>query len=111
MSDTFDLEWKELESTLETRFGKLPDLQSIIYLIGINEVGFVHDRKFTKEQKQDLMHVATCILLSQEDYYVFDKNDDEGWPHFKLIKELPEFDLVQQEEWLKHLIVRYFANN
>lgn len=111
MSKDFEESWKELESDLEVRFGKLPDLQSIIYLIGINEVGFVHDRKFTKEQKQDLMHVATCILLSQDEYYVFDKNDDDGWPHFKLIRELPDYDLIRQEQWLKELIVRYFAHN
>ena len=61
-----------------------------------------------KEQKQELMHVATCVLLSQEDYYLFDHNDEEGWPHYVLSKELPDYNLEQQEEWLKRLIITYF---
>ena len=46
------------------RFGKKPDLEAILFLIGMQEYGQLKD-KFTKEQKQDLMHVAVCLLLSQ----------------------------------------------
>lgn len=100
--------WIALESKLTERFGKKPDLQAMLFLIGMNEVGFSTEKRFTKEQKQDLMHVATCILLSKEDYYVFEKNDEEGWPHYLLVKELPDYDLLQQELWLKKLVVDYF---
>ena len=103
-------EWKELVSKLTERFGKKPDLNAILFLIGMNEVGFADEKKFTKEQKQDLMHVATCVLLSQEEYYLFDYNDEEGWPHYVLTKELPDYDLFQQELWLKKLVVKYFEN-
>ena len=102
-------EWKALLDKLTIRFGKKPDLNAILFLIGMNEVGFLEDKKFTKEQKQDLMHVATCVLLSQEEYYLFEKNDSEGWPHYVLVKELPDYDLLQQELWLKKLVVQYFA--
>jgi hypothetical protein len=103
-------EWKELLNKLTIHFGKKPDLNAILFLIGMNEVGFVEEKKFTKEQKQDLMHVATCVLLSQEDYYLFDHNDEEGWPHYVLAKELPDYDLLQQELWLKKLVVQYFED-
>ncbi len=101
-------EWKELLNRLTLQFGKKPDLQAILFLIGMNEVGFIEEKKFTKEQKQDLMHVATCVLLSQEDYYIWEKNDEEGWPHYVLTKELPDYDMLQQELWLKKLVVKYF---
>ncbi len=107
----FVKEWQELELRLINQFGKKPDLQAILFLIGMNEVGFSEEKKFTKEQKQDLMHVATCVLLSQEDYYLFDHNDEEGWPHYVLTKPLPEYDLLQQELWLKKLVVKYFEKN
>ncbi len=110
MKTDFDTKWQQLEQQLEDRFGKVPDLQALLFLIGMNEVGFSDEKRFTKEQKQDLMHVATCVLLSQEDYYLFEKNDDDGWPHYVLIRELPDYNLEQQEEWLKHLIIRYFDN-
>lgn len=103
--------WKALVNKLTVRFGKAPDLQAILFLIGMNEVGFSEEKRFTKEQKQDLMHVATCVLLSQEDYYLFEKNDEEGWPHYVLAKELPDYDLLQQELWLKKLVVDYFERN
>lgn len=108
MNQDFEIKWQALEDKLSQRFGKVPDLQALLFLIGMNEVGFSEEKKFTKEQKQDLMHVATCVLLSQEDYYLFDHNDDEGWPHYVLSKELPDYNLGQQEEWLKRLIINYF---
>lgn len=103
--------WKALEVKLFDRFGKKPDLQAILFLIGMNEVGFSEEKKFTKEQKQDLMHVATCVLLAQEDYYIWEKNDEEGWPHYVLTKDLPDYDLLQQELWLKKLVVDYFEED
>ncbi|NCX96268.1 MAG: hypothetical protein EBX41_07620, partial [Chitinophagia bacterium] len=51
-------EWKKVEDLLLTRFGKVPDMEGILYLIGINELGMMPAKKFTKEQKQDLMHIA-----------------------------------------------------
>ena len=58
-----------------------------IFLIGIQEIGNITN-KFSKEQKQDLMHVAVCSLLSQSGYYKLEGYDDEGWPHFLQLKEL-----------------------
>ena len=43
-------------------------MEAILFLIGIQEVGDFRT-KFTKEQKQDLMHVAVCSLLSPSGYY------------------------------------------
>ena len=108
MRTDFEIRWVHIEEKLADRFGKTPDLQAILFLIGMNEVGFSDEKRFSKEQKQDLMHVATCVLLSQEEYYLFEKNDEEGWPHYVLARELPDYNLQQQEEWLKHLIVQYF---
>ena len=67
-NDDLQTRWWNLEAKLVEKFGKKPDLESILFLIGIQEFGQMRE-KFTKEQKQDLMHVAVCSLLSQSGYY------------------------------------------
>src|SRR3569623_2855180 len=99
--DNMEQRWKETEQMLEERFGKVPDMEGILFLIGVNELGSVPGRKFSKEQKQDLMHVAVCTLLSQAGYYEFEGRDQDGWPHFKEVEKVPLTGMAEQEELLK----------
>ena len=105
--DDLQQRWWDLEAKLLERFGKKPDVEAVLFLIGMQETGFMQDN-ISKEQKQDLMHVAVCTLLSQSGYYILEGNDEEGWPHFKQLKELPEFSLIEQENFLKDHILLYF---
>ena len=108
--DDLQQRWWQLEAKLMERFGKKPDLETVLFLIGIQEFGQIRE-KFTKEQKQDLIHVAVCRLLSQSGYYELEKTDDEGWPHFKQVKSMPEMSSIDQENFLKDHILVYFENN
>ena len=94
-NDDLQQRWWKLEEKMMQRFGKKPDVEAILFLIGIQEFGQMRE-KFTKEQKQDLMHVAVCKLLSQSGYYELEKTDEEGWPHFKQLKAMPEMDTIAQ---------------
>ena len=105
--DDLQTRWWALEAKLIERFGKKPDMETILFLIGVQEFGQVKE-KFTKEQKQDLMHIATCSLLAQSGYYELEQVDEEGWPHFKQLKSLPEMALPEQENFLKDHILLYF---
>ena len=102
--------WWALEARMLDRFGKKPDLEAILFLIGIQEFGEVRN-KFSKEQKQDLMHVAVCSLLTQSGYYEIESYDDDGWPHFKQLKVLPVFNMIEQENFLKDHILLYFETH
>lgn len=105
----FNAAWQRVEALLEARFGKKPDLQAILFLIGVNEFGKPAPRgKFTKEQKQDLMHIAVCSLLSQKGYYRLSHVDEEGWPHFVALKKVPENGIAAQERLLQECVIRYF---
>jgi hypothetical protein len=108
MSDDLMQRWWDLEAKLVERFGKKPDMEAIVFLIGLNETGFLAE-KITKEQKQDLMHVATCTLLAPSGYFVLEGRDEEGWPHFKQVKELPNLSLPDQENFLRDHILLYFG--
>ena len=86
----------------------LPDLNSILFLIGIQELGQVRT-KFSKEEKQDLMHIAVCVLLSEDGYFEFKGQDTDGWPHFEQVRPLDVLGPDKQESLLKKRIVLYFA--
>ena len=105
-----DLErkWQALRLKLKTMLGKKPrDLNGVLFLIGVQELG-KGPQDFTKEEKQDLMHIAVCRLLSYDGHYEFIGRDDEGWPHYELISKIPPQDLRKQEALLKSRIVTYF---
>lgn len=107
IQDDLQQRWWNLEAKLVERFGKKPDLEAVLFLIGMQETGYVVE-KISKEQKQDLMHVAVCSVLGQSGYYVKEGNDEDGWPHFKQVKELPSHDLREQENFLKDHVLLYF---
>jgi hypothetical protein len=109
-NDDLQTRWWTLEAKLVERFGKKPDLETILFLIGIQELGDTKN-KFTKEQKQDLMHVAVCTVLKPSGYYELEKKDDEGWPHFKQLKQMPEMTPIEQENFLKDHVLLYFAEH
>ena len=96
-----------MEAKLMERFGKKPDMEAILFLVGIQELGEVRE-KFTKEQKQDLMHIAVCSLFAQSGYYELERVDEEGWPHFRQLKALPTMNMIEQENFMKDHLLLYF---
>ena len=82
-------------------------METILFLIGVQELGDIK-AKFSKEQKQDLMHIAVCTLLSESGYYELEGADGDGWPHFKQLKSLPELNPKEQEDFLKDHVLLYF---
>ncbi len=107
ISDDLQQRWWALEAKLVERFGKKPDLEAVLFLVGMQETGFIQE-KISKEQKQDLMHVAVCRVLSNSGYYRLEGSDDEGWPHYQQVKELPVMNLVEQENFIKDHVLLYF---
>ena len=63
--------------------------------------------KYSKDEKQDLMHIAVCKLMSQFGYYELEGLDQEGWPHWKLVKKLPPLTLKEQDLLLKQAVIEY----
>lgn len=99
--------WDALCKKLGAEFGEEPDLQSILFLIGVQELGR-GPQKFSKDEKQDLMHIAVCRLLSTFGYYELIGLDQDGWPHWKLVSKLPPLSLREQDWLLKQAAVEYF---
>lgn len=101
--------WQTILNLIGGRLGKKPkDLNSVLFLIGVQELG-QGAKTFSKEEKQDLMHIAICKILSYSGFYELKGLDENGWPHWKLAKELPHFDLPEQEKLLKMHVLEYFS--
>ena len=109
-TDDLQQRWWNLEAKLVERFGKKPDMETILFLVGIQEFGDIR-KKFSKEEKQDLMHIAICSLLSQSGFYELEKIDEDGWPHFRQLKAMPDMSMIEQENFLKDHILLYFDQN
>ncbi|PIQ50410.1 MAG: hypothetical protein COW03_00290 [Cytophagales bacterium CG12_big_fil_rev_8_21_14_0_65_40_12] len=102
------INWVKVLAHIEKLIGKRPkDINGVLFLIGVQELGS-GKKNFSKEEKQDLMHIAICKVLSLSGFYELEGVDEQGWPHWKSIKPLPHFDLLDQEKLLKMHIVEYF---
>ena len=101
--------WDRVVEILSNKFADTEDLDidGIIYIIGVQELGQGY-RKFKKDEKVNLMHIAICRLLEPLGYYEFDFFDEEGWPHYKIKEELPFLKPGEQSIMMKEAIVNYF---
>jgi hypothetical protein len=113
MQKTTDLKekWNFLVAELSQQFadGDELNVDGIIYLIGVQELGQGH-RRFKKDEKVNLMHIAICKLLEPYGYYEFDFFDEDGWPHYKTLTELPSLKPGEQTVLIKEAIVSYFES-
>lgn len=104
------VKWKRLTQILKSQFEEEPDLQVILFLIGVQELGR-GTAKFSKDDKQNLMHIATCRVLSVYRYYEFEKTDEDGWHHYRLLKPIPPMSLGEQDLLLRKAVIRYFEES
>ena len=101
--------WKLIENFFEINFtdGEKPDLDTILFLIGVQELG-QGKKKFKKDEKLNLLHIAVCRVLEPFGFYRFDGQDPEGWPHFDLLEELPPLKSNEQKLLMKYAVIQYF---
>ena len=108
-NETLKIRWEKLTRQLTDQFsdGETIDVEGILYLIGVQEVGQLHKR-FKKDDNVNLIHVGICTVLEPLGYYAFEYFDPDGWPHFKLLEPLPHLKPGEQNVLIKEAIVDYF---
>ncbi len=92
---------------LESQFGEEIDVEAILFLIGVQELG-QGKKRFKKDQKLELMHIAICRVLEPFGYYAFSHFDKDQWPHYNAVKKLPYLDDKEQKEFMRKAILEYF---
>ncbi len=108
MDYVFEQQWKQTLKKVSEDFGDELDLQAVIFLIGVQELGQGF-RTFKKDEKLDLMHIAICTVLEPYGFYRFTHRDEEGWPHFEITGQLPALNPEQQEMLMKKAVMNYFG--
>ena len=112
MKSELKTKWNNLKTKLSVDFSdnEIIDLDSIIFLIGLQELG-QFQKRFNKQKKLEVIHIAVCKLLSDYGYYEYDYTDNDGWPHYKLIKKLPNLKAGEQTILMKKAIINYFVKS
>ena len=104
--------WENLVAFISNEFGdgETLDLQAILFIIGIQELGKGY-REFSKEEKTDLLHIAICRLLSNYGYYELEGRDKDGWPHYTTNEKLPALKPGEQSILMKEAAILYFEES
>ncbi|MFT4661345.1 MAG: hypothetical protein ACI8XB_001620 [Patiriisocius sp.] len=109
MDFVFEKEWKNLLQSEFSGFDLADELEAVLFVLGIQVLG-QGNRKYSKDDKINLMHIAVCTILVPYEFYNYIGLDEQGWPHFEVVKELPNLTGVEQERFLKEAIISYFRS-
>ena len=105
-----NIKWVKLQERIAAEFDSdTPDIKVMLFLIGVQELG-KGPRKFSKRQKEELMHIANCKLFSMLGFYELEGLDQDGWPHWKRVNVLPNYTILEQEMLIKSLMITYFED-
>lgn len=107
MENDLEVKFKELQNKLSIQFDGDVDVQGIIYLVGVQELG-QGPKKYSKKEKMDLMHVAVCAILEPYGYFEYIGKDKDGWLHFEDKQKLPQLSNSQQLKLIKQGLIDYF---
>jgi hypothetical protein len=99
--------WKEIQDKLEPQFGGDLDIQAVLFIIGVQELGKGYV-KLDKEDKVNVMHIAICTLLEPYGFYEYIGRDADLWPHWKALKPLPNLKAGEQNRLLLEAMMEYF---
>lgn len=108
LNDEIRVRWKQVSDFFEAQFGRKADLNAMLFLIGIREIGELPEKNFSKEEKTYLMHIANCKLFSYSGYYAMTGYDKRGWPVWENLTPLPSLTLLEQESLIRQHIIEYF---
>jgi len=106
MEIEFQKRWDNLQLKVNKRFDQEMDVQAILFVIGLQELG-QNVNQLNKNQKVDIMHIAVCALLEPFGYYKYEGRDKDGWPHWEFQSELPRLSTLEQEQLIKQGILEY----
>lgn len=99
-------DWVEAKLKFESVFGGGIEMDGILFLIGVQELGQGF-KIFEKDEKMNLMHIAVCRLLEPMGYYTYSHKDEDGWPHYTKADHLPGLSKKEQDKLLQEAVIIY----
>lgn len=100
--------WDRLIARIETRFGKTPDIEAILFLIGIQSVGRGYEPELPKERKQSLIMEGSYLAFETLGIYSRIGMERNGFWIWEKNIDLPKMSVEDQEKLLQIGILNYF---
>jgi len=107
MKSNLEKQWELLLNNLGSKKGEIPNLNTILFIIGLQELNLEIDC-LTKDQKLEVIHVGLCAIFVSPGYYKLIGRDQDGWLHFKQLKKFPNLNNEDQENSIKQAIMNYY---
>lgn len=106
--DEHERQWKALVRDLESRFGRMPDVDAILFLIGVQSVGRGYEPDLPKERKQSLIMEGSYLALETVDLYRRMGLERNGFWIWEKVADVPKLSVDDQERLLQIGILNYF---
>lgn len=106
--DALKERWDQLVAQIEQRFGREPDIEAILFLIGIQSVGRGYEPELPKERKQSLIMEGSYLAFETLGVYSRVGMERNGFWIWEKNFDLPKMSVEDQEKLLQIGILNYF---
>lgn len=104
-----DRRWQRLVTWIRTRFNKEPDIEAILFLIGVQTRGRGFEPELDRDVKESLVMEGTyCVFETLGVYERVGMEADGSWIWERVLDAPSGLSIEQQEKLLKTAILRYF---
>ena len=104
-----ELRWQRLSVWLQERFGKEPDLDGVLFLIGVQETGSGYQPDLDKRSKERLVVEGTYCAFETLGFYKRVGMEADGHGIWESLERLPTgLSAKEQETVLRLAVVSYF---
>ncbi len=106
---TLESQWAQVEALVERRFGREPTIESILFLIGVQERGRGFEPELEKDVKETLVMEGTyCVFETVGLYAHAGMEADGSWIWERTTDLPPDLSPDDQHRLLRLAIIRYF---
>ena len=102
--------WQSLLSDVESKFGRKPDVDALLFLMGIQSVGRGFEPDLPKERKQSLIMEGSYLAFETLGLYQRMGLERNGFWIWEKTGDIPKLDVDDQEKLLQIGILNYFED-
>lgn len=107
--EALERRWQALISDVSERFGRTPDVDAMLFLIGVQSVGRGYEPDLPKERKQSLIMEGSYLAFETLGVYSRVGMERNGFWIWEKSFDLPKLSVENQEKLLRIGILNYFA--
>jgi len=107
-AETHAARWQAHVERLEAQFGRLPDVDAVLFLMGIQSVGRGYEPDLPKERKQSLIMEGSYLAFETFGLYQRMGLEKNGFWLWEKRFDLPKLSIDDQERLLQLGILNYF---